>query len=69
MHPHTGVIVFYLPDRGYGYLRLLGTREEFHFRKKNLLVDGLAAGDTVTFMLKEGRQGYYADEISKAGLA
>lgn len=69
MQSHTGTVIFYLPAKGYGYLRLLGTREEFHFRTKNLAVDGLVAGDTVVFTLKEGKQGYYADEIKKAGLA
>ena len=66
---HTGIIIFYLPEKGYGYLRLPDTREEFHFRERNLLEDGVVAGDVVSFTLREGRQGYYADDIKKAGLA
>ena len=66
---HSGVVVFYLPDRGYGYLRLAGTREEFHFRAKNVVDRDLGAGDRVTFRLRQGRQGYYADEVRRAGLA
>jgi len=66
---HTGVILFYLEDKGYGYLRLEGTREEFHFRKEHLLVDGVKQGELVRFRLREGRRGYYADEVQGAGLA
>lgn len=66
---HTGTILFYLADKGYGYLRLAGTREEFHFQRKNILVAQLAAGDLVSFELRESRQGYYADRIQKKGLA
>jgi len=65
---HTGVILFYLEDKGYGYLRLEGTREEFHFRKKHLLVAAVKKGELVRFKLRQGRQGYYADEIARAGL-
>lgn len=65
----TGTIIFYLPEKGYGYLRLLDTREDFHFRDKNLLVSTVNAGDLVSFELKEGKQGYFADRIQKTGLA
>ena len=60
-----GRIVFYLPERGTGYLRLEGTLEEFHFRRQNLR-EGTAMvqkGDLVYFTLCEGRGGYYADDI------
>lgn len=69
MNKHIANVLFYLTDKGYGYLRLAGTREEFHFRAKNLLVDKVVAGDVVTFVLRKGKQGYYADGITKAGLA
>jgi hypothetical protein len=36
-----GIIIFYLPEKGYGYLRLDGTREEFHFRAKNVVSPGI----------------------------
>lgn len=65
----TGIILFYLPDKGFGYLRLLDTREEFHFQAKNVLAASLKKGDVVSFRLREGKQGYYADEIEKAMLA
>ncbi|TXF87746.1 hypothetical protein FUA23_17600 [Neolewinella aurantiaca] len=66
---HTGIIVFYLPEKGYGYLRLLNTREEFHFREKNLLSAGIKAGDIVRFEMKESRQGYFADKVERSNLA
>lgn len=69
MGKHTGEIIFYLPAKGYGYLRLRGTREEFHFRAKNLLSDTVTAGDHVTFVLRDGRQGYFADEVKKENIA
>jgi cold shock CspA family protein len=66
---HPGVILFYLADKGYGYLRLAGTQEEFHFQTKNMLQPTLRKGDLVHFCLRQGRQGYYADEIGRAGIA
>jgi cold shock CspA family protein len=66
---HTGTIIFYISEKGYGYLRLQDTREEFRFRAKNMLAKNLAKGDIVLFKLKEGKQGYYADEITRQMLA
>jgi len=62
---HIGIILFYLSDKGYGYLRLLDTREEFHFRKENVLASMLKKGDLVSFRLRQGKQGYYADEVER----
>lgn len=64
-----GVVIFYLAEKGYGYLRLRGTREEFHFRAKQVISPDLKAGDLVRFRLAEGRQGYYADQVELANLA
>lgn len=63
-----GIILFYDPKKGYGYLRLTGTLEEFHFRHKNLKAGPVTGGDAVTFVLRQGSQGYYADEILPVGL-
>ncbi len=59
-------IIFYDPARGYGYLRLHGTYEEFHFRRANLKAGPVAKGDLVRFVLREGKQGYFADEVEIA---
>ncbi|MCX8212222.1 MAG: cold shock CspA family protein [Neolewinella sp.] len=64
-----GIILFYLPEKGYGYLRLLDTREEFHFRKKNLILHEIKAGDLVSFEMKQGSQGYFADQVQRKGIA
>ena len=66
---HTGRILFYLEDKGYGYLRLAGTREEFHFRRKNLQFTNPVVGELVTFVIKKLKSGVCADEITRAGLA
>ncbi len=62
-----GVILVYLPAKGYGYIRLPDTREEFFFKKQNLR-EPVARGDYVTFVLREGQQGWYADEIRLAAV-
>lgn len=66
---HHGIIIFYLPAKGYGYLRLADTHEEFHFRTKNVLTTTLRPGDRVTFTLRQSKQGYFADRIERSGLA
>jgi len=60
---YTGIIVFYLPAKGYGYLRVPDTREEFYF-KSSSLSQVVKAGDYVRFTLKQNKQGYFADEIA-----
>ena len=67
-HPSPGQIIFYDPERGYGYLRLTGTLEEFHFRRANLADGPVRKGDAVTFILREGRQGYFADAVRKVAV-
>ena len=64
-----GTVLYYLPEKGYGYLRLEGTREEFYFRQRNLTGPPVRKGDRVRFVLREGRQGYYADSVEVVGLA
>ena len=57
-----GIVVFYLAAKGYGYVRIPDTAEEFHFRSANLL-SPVQAGDQVSFVLQQNRQGYYADQV------
>ena len=57
-----GQVVFYLSDKGYGYIRLADTREEFHFRRKHLL-EPVHAGSWVQFELRQNKQGWFADAI------
>ncbi len=65
--PHSqqirkGIVQFYLPTKGYGYIRDLETREEFHFNKKALLT-AVKDKDQVTFSVGESKQGLYAKEV------
>lgn len=66
-HALQGLIVFYLANKGYGYVRVPETREEFHFRTKNLRTP-VKAGDWVSFVLKQNQQGCFADEIEYIGI-
>ena len=63
-----GTIIYYDATRGHGYLRLQGTREEFYFRRANLRAGPVSKGDLVRFVLREGKQGYYADDIEIAAV-
>lgn len=60
----NGIVQFFLESKGYGYIRNPETREEFYFQEKNLL-DIVKKGDRVSFILKEGRYGLFADQIKK----
>ncbi len=61
---HEGIILFFLPKKGYGYLRLAGTREEFHFKQRDVRYANVAAGQRVSFELSESRQGMRAINVS-----
>jgi len=50
--------------KGYGYVRVPETREEFHFRKK-ALAQPVKKGDQVEFEIKENKQGLFAVRIRK----
>lgn len=60
----NGIIQFYLKDRGFGYVRVPETGEEFHFMQKNLL-ESVEDKDAVEFILKEKKNGYKVDQIKK----
>jgi cold shock CspA family protein len=65
---YTGIVIFHLPAKGYGYLRIPDTREEFHFKSVGLS-QAVKAGDYVRFKLKQSKQGYFADEIELLKIA
>ena len=58
----TGVVQFFLQDKGYGYIRVPETREEFYVHRRNLL-QPVERGMEVKFVLRENKQGAYADEV------
>ncbi|MEO0339870.1 MAG: cold shock domain-containing protein [Bacteroidota bacterium] len=57
-----GIVQFYLEDKGYGYIRDLATREEFHFTKKVLLTT-IKDKDRVVFAVGESKQGLFAKNV------
>ncbi len=59
-----GTVTFFLPDKGYGYIRVPETREEFFVAKKHTQ-DDLQKGDQVMFMIKENKQGQFATEVRR----
>lgn len=77
---HLGQVIFFLPDKGFGYLRLYGTLEEFHFSARSRVqrelnparggvqCEELKAGDMVRFSLAQGRRGWRVTEVERAGV-
>lgn len=59
-----GKVQYYLTDKGYGFIRDLENREEFHFSKKNTL-GTVAEKDLVVFEIKENKQGLHAIKVRK----
>ncbi|MEM0993366.1 MAG: cold shock domain-containing protein [Bacteroidota bacterium] len=57
-----GHIKFFLAEKGYGYIRVAATYEEFFFQQKDLK-SPVAKGDSVQFKLKEDRHGVRAVDI------
>jgi cold shock CspA family protein len=57
-----GVVQFFLEKKGYGYIRIPETREEFYVQKKQLL-EPVKKGDRVSFEIKESKQGLYATKV------
>ena len=60
----TGVIQFYLKDKGYGYIRIPETREEIFVQAKHLL-NPVEKGDKVIFRIRENKGGLFAVEVRK----
>ena len=60
----TGIVTFFLADKGYGYIRVPETREEFFVSGKQAQ-DQLQKGDRVTFIIKENKQGQFAAVVRK----
>ena len=64
-----GRIVFYLPKKRSGYVRVEGTREEFYFRAKDLCFERPLPGELIRFRIEKRKQGYFAAQITRASLA
>ncbi|HKK78123.1 MAG TPA: cold shock domain-containing protein [Phaeodactylibacter sp.] len=58
----VGIIQFFLADKGYGYIRVPESREEFFVHRKQLL-QPVERGMKVQFTIRENKQGAYAAEV------
>lgn len=58
----AGIVQFFLEKKGYGYIRVPETREEFYVQKKHLL-ESVKKGDQVSFEIKEDKHGLYATKV------
>ncbi|TXB62397.1 cold-shock protein [Phaeodactylibacter luteus] len=61
-----GIVQFYMPEKGYGYIRVPATREEFYVHRR-YLQQPIEKGMAVTFEVRSGKQGLYAAEVKAAG--
>jgi cold shock CspA family protein len=59
----TGIVVFFLPEKGYGYIRVPETREEFFVRREDC-EDLIGKGDRVAFEVRESKWGIRAIQVS-----
>lgn len=59
-----GIVQFYLREKGYGYIRVPETREEFYVHQSQLRTP-VQKGDEVVFKIEEGKQGAIAVEVRK----
>lgn len=59
-----GIIQFFSPEKGYGYIRIPETREEIFVQRKYLR-EPIEKGDVVRFKLRENKWGLYAAEVQK----
>ena len=57
-----GIVQFFLEEKGYGYIRVPETREEFYFQRKQLRTP-VSSKDKVCFVIREDRHGKYAAEV------
>ncbi|NBC09419.1 MAG: cold shock domain-containing protein [Bacteroidetes bacterium] len=58
----VGIIQFFLADKGYGYIRVPESREEFFVHRKQLQ-QPVDRGMKVQFTVRENKQGAYAAEV------
>ncbi|MCB0546961.1 MAG: cold shock domain-containing protein [Phaeodactylibacter sp.] len=60
----VGIVQFFLAQKGYGYIRVPETREEFYFQRKNLR-GTISDGDKASFVIREDKYGLYAAEVQR----
>jgi cold shock CspA family protein len=61
-----GIVQFFLEQKGFGYIRVPETREEFYVHRRHLKAP-VKRGDKVRFVIQEDQQGMYAAEVERIG--
>ena len=59
-----GIVQFFIIKKGYGYIRVPETKEEFFVHKKHLL-SPIQKGDVVNFEIGEDKQGMFAKNVKR----
>lgn len=59
-----GILQFFLEKKGYGYIRVPESREEFYVRRQQLQ-EPLQEGDWVQFEVEEDKHGLFAVNVRK----
>ncbi len=62
----VGIVQFFLERKGYGYIRVPETREEFYVQRRHLKAP-VYKGDKVRFVIREDKLGLYAAEVERVG--
>lgn len=62
----TGIVQFFLQDKGFGYIRVPESREEFYVHKRELR-QPVARGMQVQFEIREDKHGPYAAAVVACG--
>jgi len=57
-----GVVQFFIEKKGYGYIRVPETREEFFVHRRHLK-EPVKKGDVVRFEVKEDKNGLFATHV------
>lgn len=63
---NTGVVKFFLGNKGYGFITQDGTEENDIFFHVSGTLDSVVAEDKVTYDIEEGEKGLKAVNIKKA---
>jgi len=56
----TGVVEYFLEDKGYGYIV---SNSKYYYVHKDFLIDEIKKGDCVSFTVKVSKRGYQAHNV------
>jgi len=59
-----GIVQFFLIEKGYGYIRIVDSKEEIYVQTK-YTIEAIKKGDLVRFKVCENKFGLYATQVQK----